>query len=68
MPLDVQGGVLWEPELTPHNNCLAIIVPPITQNDSKRGEVEKNGKKRSSKSEDGKSAIFGDGEGMNTSA
>lgn len=31
------GRVGWEPELTPHNDCLAGMVSPISQ---KRREVE----------------------------
>jgi len=34
VPLDGHKGVGWEPELTPHNNCLAAAVPPVTQSNS----------------------------------
>lgn len=43
VPLDGHGGVGWEPELTPHNNCLAVAVPPVTHSSSQSGEMERNG-------------------------
>lgn len=57
VPLDGHGGVGWEPELTPHNNCLAVAVPPVTQSNSESDSEEKwkgTGHRRS-ESEDGKS-------------
>lgn len=41
VPLDGHKGVGWEPELTPHNNCLAAAVPPATQSDSGSDSEEK---------------------------
>ncbi|KAG7228620.1 hypothetical protein INR49_013306, partial [Caranx melampygus] len=46
VPLDGHGGVGWEPELTPHNNCLAVAVPPVTQSNwetDSEGEGEEQG-------------------------
>lgn len=45
VPLDGHKGVGWEPELTPHNNCLATAVPPATQSDfgvKVRRKMERN--------------------------
>ncbi|TNN70567.1 hypothetical protein EYF80_019151 [Liparis tanakae] len=41
VPPDGHGGVGWEPELTPHNNCLAEAVPPVTQSNSESDGEEK---------------------------
>lgn len=45
VPLVGHGRVGWEPELTPHNSCLAVAVPPVTQSNSEsdsREEMERN--------------------------
>lgn len=57
VPLDGHGGVGWEPELTPHNNCLAEAVPPVTQSNSETDSEEKwkGTEHRRSESKDGKS-------------
>lgn len=34
VPLVGHGRVKWEPALAPHNNCLALAVPPVTQSNS----------------------------------
>jgi len=72
VPLDGHGGVGWEPELTPHNNCLAEAVPPVTQSHSESdGEEKWKGKEHQrSESEDEekprRETIFGDPGGRET--
>lgn len=52
MPQDGHEGVGWEPDLTPHNNCLATAVSSVTQSDSGSVSEKWKGTRQRSESED----------------